>query len=260
MRRLLPLLLVVSLVLPLAACAPRTGDATLKERIRAAVREDPQLVLDALAQDKVALLELVEQGARERRDRAMKDRWRQQLDAPLAPALDPARPWHGAPDAAVTVVSYSDFLCGYCAQGSRTIDALVERHPGRVRHLSKHAPMSENGEYAARVYEALGLQQGELALEFARQAFARQAEMAAAPQPKEAFLALALALPGVDAARLEADMQGDTVRDRVRDDAREFLDWGFTGVPVYLFNGVAVEGALSERTMEEVLELVQGGK
>jgi protein-disulfide isomerase len=259
MRRFLPLLLVFA-ALTLAACAPRTGGPALKERIREAVRENPEMVLEALAQDKVALLELVEQGARERRDRAMRDKWRQQLDAPLEPALDPARPWDGAPDAAVTVVSYSDFLCGYCARGSRTVDALVRKYPGRVRHLTKHAPMSEHGEYAARLYEALGLQQGELALEFARQAFAGQAAIAAAPQPQEAFLALALALPGVDAARLTADMESEAVRTRVRDDAREFLDWGFSGVPVYLFNGVALEGAVSEQTMEEVLELVQGGK
>jgi len=260
MRRTLSVSLAVLAALVLAACAPRSGGPVLKEQIRDAVREHPEIVLEALAEDKVALLELVEQGARERRDRAMRDKWRQQLETPLEPALDPARPWHGAADAAVTVVSYSDFLCGYCARGAATLDALVEGSGGTVRHLAKHAPMSENGEYAARLYEALGLQQEALALDFARRAFAEQAKIASAPEPRKAFHDLALALPGVDAGRLEADLEGETVRDRVRQDAREFLDWGFSGVPVYLFNGVALEGAVSEGTMREVLELVQGGR
>jgi protein-disulfide isomerase len=87
----------------------------------------------------------------------------------------------------VTVVSYSDFLCGYCARGSRTVDALVRKYPGRVRHLTKHAPMSEHGEYAARLYEALGLQQGELALGIRPAGLCRQAAIAAAPQLRRPF-------------------------------------------------------------------------
>ncbi len=255
MRIFLPLALAAALLLP--ACAARTTDATLKDRIREVLREDPSIVAEALGQDKVALLEMVEQGARERRDRAVFDTWREEAKNPRTPAIDTTRPMRGNADAPVTVVAYTDFQCGYCARGAVTIKALQDKYPGRIRYVAKHAPMSETGEYAARVFEAVGLQGSDLAWDFYSKAFAAQKDIGAKPDPKAAYLELAASLPGIDAERLKTDVEGDVLKERVKTDAREYLGWNFRGVPVYLFNGVAVEGAMPLGSLEQLLDILK---
>lgn len=252
----LALLLCLAAALPLSGCAAKITDATLKDRIRQAVLEDPTIVTEALAKDKVALLEMVEQGALERRQQATFDTWRREAADPRKPAIDETRPMRGDKDAPVTVVAYTDFQCGYCARGAKTIKALQDKYPGRIRYFAKHAPMSETGEYSARVFEAVGLQGSDLAWKFYAQAFATQSAISALEDPKAGFLALANGLPGIDPERLQADMDSETVKNRVRDDAREFLGWNFRGVPVYLFNGVAAEGAMPAESLEKLLDIL----
>lgn len=250
------LILTLGAATALSGCAAKITDATLKDRIRQAVREDPSIVTEALAQDKVALLEMVEQGARDRRAQATLDTWRREAANPRHPAIDEARPMRGDKDAPVTVVAYTDFQCGYCARGAKTIETLQDKYPGRLRYVAKHAPISETGEYAARVFEAVGLQNPGTAWEFYSKAFEAQGEISASEDPKAAFLALAEGLPGIDPERLRADMDGETTKIRVRDDAREYQGWNFRGVPVYLFNGVAVEGAMPLASLEQLLNIL----
>jgi len=254
MRRFVPLALAT--VLLLSGCGIIITDAMLKDRIREAVREDPALVMDALDSDKVTLLHMVEQGAQERREQAMFDKWQEQLGTPFEPAIDDNRPMLGADGAPVTIVGYTDFQCGYCARGAVMVKSLIEQYPGRIRYFAKHAPMSEVGEYAARVFESVALQSPALAWEFYAKAFEAQSTLGQSPDPKMAYLSLASTLVGIDAQRLGQDMESEAVKATIREDAREFLGWGFRGVPVYLYNGVAVEGAMPRETLERVLDMV----
>lgn len=242
-------------LLLLSACSSQLTDARLKERVREVMREDPSLVMEALEADKVAVLELVEQGAKERRLDSMRAQWRKDALTPLDPAVDETRPMLGAPDAAVTVVAYTDFQCGYCARGAATLAGMIA-DGAAIRYFAKHAPMSGTGEYAARVFEAVALQDPDAAWSFYKRAFAEQGALGGAEDAEAAYLALASGLPGVDAERLAADVESEAVRSRVKDDAAEFMQWGFRGVPVYLFNGVPVEGALPRPMLEELKDIV----
>jgi protein-disulfide isomerase len=72
-------------------------------------------------------------------------------------------PAHGAENAALTIVEYSDFTCQYCQQFFNTIEPeLLARYGRRVRLLYKHLPASEmrTGSLEAALAAACAFRQG----------------------------------------------------------------------------------------------------
>jgi protein-disulfide isomerase len=50
-------------------------------------------------------------------------------------------PTRGNPDAAVTIVEFSDFQCPYCARGANTVEELLKKYPEEVKFVFKHFPL-----------------------------------------------------------------------------------------------------------------------
>ncbi len=50
-------------------------------------------------------------------------------------------PTRGNPDAAVTIVEFSDFQCPYCARGAESMEQILEKHEGTVKFVFKHFPL-----------------------------------------------------------------------------------------------------------------------
>jgi len=246
-----------------AGCAARNADDRFEEKLRQTLREHPEIVVEALGSDPVAVLELAESGSKLRRTREAEERFLEKLAVPLEPAIDPKRPALGAADAPVTVVSYTDFFCAYCAKGAENIKELMRRHPGTIRYIAKHVPMSEDGEFGARIFEALAWQSQDLAWEFYTKAFASQDEVRQNEDRKAALKALAASIPGVDAGRLDKDLADERLDGFIRDDFLEFQGFGFRGVPVYLYNGAPLEGSMPldflEKALDRVLHKDAGG-
>ncbi len=61
---------------------------------------------------------------------------RQQLEDAVA-----GRPVRGNPDAAITIVEFSDFQCPYCARGANTMEEVIEKYPNDVRFVFQHFPL-----------------------------------------------------------------------------------------------------------------------
>lgn len=257
-RHLIAAALAAVLLLP--GCAAQISDHELDQRIQQTLRDNPQLVLDALGKDPVAVLELAEAGSKARRAREAEKQFLDKLADPLDPSIDPKRPILGDAQAPVTVVAYTDFLCGYCAQGAVNIKELMRRHPGKIRYIAKHVPMSETGEFGARVFEALGLQNPALAWEFYARAFERQDEVRQAEDQQAKLLELATVGEGVDAVRLARDLADERLSGSVRDDFLEFKGYGFRGVPVYLYNGAPLEGSMPLEFLEKAVDRILNGK
>jgi protein-disulfide isomerase len=53
-------------------------------------------------------------------------------------------PVRGNPDAAVTIVEFSDFQCPYCAQGFSTVEQILERYPDDVKFVYLHFPLANH--------------------------------------------------------------------------------------------------------------------
>ena len=110
LKRVLPLILTLALT-GCQGSAPDKRSEMDREQLRALLKQNPKLVLEALAQEKVTLYELVAEGERIK----MHQRWLQAIDQglrnPLKPKLEPGRPWQGKQQAPLAIVEYSDFLC-----------------------------------------------------------------------------------------------------------------------------------------------------
>lgn len=250
------LILVLVAVVSLAGCATRQTDESFTLRVREVLRDNPEMVLEALGNDPVAVLELAETGAKERAAREARQKFLDKMADPLEPSIDASRPMLGEADAPITVVAYTDFLCGYCARGAKDMKELMRRHPGKIRYIAKHVPMSETGELAATLFEALALQDQALAWEFYMQAFAAHDELRTSEDQRGEFLKLAKSLPGVDPARLDVDVNDERLAGFVRDDFLEFQSYGFRGVPVYLYNGAPLEGSMPMSFLEDVVAAI----
>ncbi|OIO04760.1 MAG: hypothetical protein AUJ49_02270 [Desulfovibrionaceae bacterium CG1_02_65_16] len=241
------------LFVTLGACAP----AMNREQVAQVLRDNPQLVFDAIKRDKPQLLDVLDQAAQERESAERKTELEHGLANRVAPAIDPARPFLGAVGAPVTIVEYSDFLCGYCAQGSLTIQELMRRHPGRIRLFFKHFPAHPGSLEPATMFEALGMQNKAAAWRFAELAFANQQALADGSGKGLAAVLAGVAGPEkIDAAKLRADMASPVMRARIEGDVAEAGRFGVAGTPTFVVNGVVVRGAQSLEEFESLLDAV----
>ena len=50
-------------------------------------------------------------------------------------------PSSGPPDAAVTLIEFTDFRCGFCQLHSQILSQLTAAYPGKIRRIFKHYPL-----------------------------------------------------------------------------------------------------------------------
>lgn len=245
--RLIALLLAT---LSLAACATSSEKA-----VREAVKEHPEIILEALDQRKGELFTMVMDGQNAYQDRQRQEKQAEELRHPLQPAIDPKRPLRGPASTPITVVVYSDFLCPHCAHGAATLQEFVKRHPDSVRILYKHYATDDLSREAAIIYEAMAARNPKQAFAFYDEAFAAQSVIEQAGEP--ALLALAIK-HGANPARLKRDMKNPALAKRVDDDVAEARSFGFEGTPTFVVNGVSLRGAVPLDDFERVLRKVGG--
>jgi protein-disulfide isomerase len=244
--RTIPALLAT---LTLFACAPASSD----KAVRQALKEHPDMVLDAISERKGELFALVVEGQHEQQDKERQNRQAEEFKKPLQPVIDPARSMRGPAGASITVVVYSDFMCPYCARGAETLKEFMQRHPDSVRVLFKHYATDELSRQAALIYEALAAQDPKRAFAFHDGVFAAQREIEQAGEP--ALFALAVKL-GADVSRLKRDMRDSALAKRIDDDVAEARSFGIEGTPTFLVSGVSVRGAAPIGEFEDVLRRV----
>ena len=232
MRKLSLIVVVTALGMALSVAA---FAAATKEELRKALRENPDIILDFLRDHKIELYDIVDSGIKAKRDEEIRTRREAELAKPLAPVVDAARVVVGKPDAPVTVVEYSDFLCSYCVRGAKTVDALMAAHPGEIRLVFKHMAGDANSQLAALYYEAILLQDRDKAKKFHDLVFAAQEEVA---KSKEDALKKLAREAKADMSRLAADIKGKELMDRLNADDKESRQFGFQGTPAYVVNGL----------------------
>ncbi len=249
----LSLALVFSLCLSLPALAAEEPSPEMVEAVRRVLLAHPEIVLEALAKDRVALYHLVAQGNRILQRRQWEQAVRQKVKDPLRPALDPRRVWFGDPGAPNVIVEYSDFLCSACARGARYLEQLLAKYPHCFRVLLKHSPASELSEDIAIYYEAIGRQSPAKARRFAEELFRNQAEV---KQKKLLAVERMVAGLGLDKKRFRRDLADKALRQRVQRDAAEAEGFGLEGTPIFIVNGVPLEGAATVSIFEDLFQVM----
>jgi protein-disulfide isomerase len=157
----------------------------------------------------------------------------------------------GPVDADVTIVEYFDYHCGYCRRSLDWVMDQVENSDGRVRVVFKELPiLSEQSVRAARAAIA-SQNQGEY-LEF------HQAMMRHSGQLSDDDIFEIARDVGMNATRLERDMESaevDAHLARVLGEAREH---GVTGTPAFFINGELYSG-FAQRELEQRIESLLEG-
>ena len=239
-KRLLATLLIVLTLVPVAGAADNRDE--LKETLRTLLRDNPDLVLEVLREHSETVLEIAQQGANQRRRKALVAQWRTDLEEPKKVNLAD-RPVRGEANAPVTVVAYSDFTCPYCQQAAGTVEMLLANYKGKVRYVFKHMPLEghEHARTASEYFVAASLQGQDKAWAFYEKVFADRERLVA---DGETFLKKVAGDVGLDQKKLATDVKGKQVRAIIDEDMAEARKLNITGTPYFLVNDLVVRGSL----------------
>lgn len=222
--------------------------------LRELLQAEPDIVLDVLRDHPLELMEILERALMTKREHDRRLQEQADLDARHDPEIFPDRPIRGNPEAPVTIVEYSDFLCPFCSAAAGTVRELMGMEKGRVRLVYKHLPLNPVSRELALSFEALALQDHDAAWKLHDTLFARQAD---ARSDFEMLLAEVLSKTGADPVRFAVDRSSQAVAELLEMDLDEARRFGFNGAPMFLINGVPLRGAVPLHEFQRVIELVR---
>jgi protein-disulfide isomerase len=168
----------------------------------------------------------------------------------------------GDANAAITVIEYSDFNCGFCKRFhdetfQRVIDDYVKT--GKVKFSYKHYPfLAASSSWKAEAAECAA-EQGQF-WEYHDALFLQkvgnQGEESAV---KQALIEVAAMLEMDEPAFAEC-LKSGAARQRVQDDASEAQRLGVTGTPSFLVNGKPIVGAQPYEVFKQAIDAELTGR
>jgi protein-disulfide isomerase len=247
-------------IITLSLLAGIISSCASESQIKETIRKNPKIVFDVIEENPEQFLEVVNKAAKmaqtqqyEKRIAQMKQDQEQDLKDPKKPVLEPQRRLLGNDSGKIIVVEYADFQCPACRAGYPELKAFKEKHKDQVQFYYKNMPLDfhKMAYPAARYFEAIRLQDKNKALKFYDLVFSNQGELS------EEFLKSAAAKAGADLRKIEKDKNSDQVKKVIASDMAEFENFGFTGTPTIIVNGVALHGAQPIAELERVAGLTK---
>jgi protein-disulfide isomerase len=243
--------LLVGVVLIIAS--PAFAQPLSRESVRQFLRDNPDVLMEALREQRVELLNMLMEAQQELAQRREQDAVEQAFRERKTPVITEQTRFRGTPGAKYTLVEYADFQCPYCARGFQVVETLRARYGQDLRVVFKHLPLEIHPEAlpAALYMEAIALQSPERAWEFHDTLFQNQDKLGA-----EFYEAVARRM-GLDMARLAVDLKSDRVRAAVVTDANEARRLGITGTPAFVLNGVLILGARPVEYFDAIIKKLE---
>jgi protein-disulfide isomerase len=230
-----------------------------REDLKKALDKNPDLIIEGLKGQKKQLFELIMQAQQEeqaRRQKEEEEREKKEMDEafknPKKPSVDAGTRMRGKKDAKYTLVEYSDFQCPYCQRGFQTVEELLKKRSD-MKFIFKNLPLSfhPHAMPAAKYFEAVALQSKEKSWEFHDKLFANQTKLG-----EDFYKETAKGL-GIDMKKLEEDVKGKAVADKIEADIQEAKTFGFSGTPAFLLNGIPLKGAYPIEAFEEIIKRLE---
>ena len=164
----------------------------------------------------------------------------------------------GAPDAAVTIVEFSDFECPFCVRVQPTLERVLQEYAGRLRLVYRHFPLTSIHPRAWKAAEAsLCAGEQDRFWEMHDLMFAEQHAMSV-PDLKDKARRLGLA-----GAEFDACLDSGRHYEAVRSDILAGTAAGVSGTPAFLVNGRFLSGAVPfehfAALIDDELARVEGG-
>lgn len=220
------------LALPLSA--QEISDARIKALVAEALRENPELIVEALR-----ALEARQAEAEAAAAAAVLATERNALER------DANAPVFGNPDGDVTVVEFFDYNCPYCKRAMPEVDALL-REDGKVRLVMREWPiLGEGSAFAARA--ALASRQQGRYPEFHAALMELRGKIEA-----DTVLRVAGQI-GLDVERLKADMQSPEVEEHIATSMRLAGALGFNGTPSFVVGNQLIPGFVEKAQLAAVV-------
>ncbi len=210
---------------------------TLKEAVIQVLKDDPKLVYDAYTAYQRELAELRDQ---------------QQLEYsfknPVSIPVREGNPAKGPADAPVTILSYTDFQCPYCARSVETMADLMELYPGKLRLVFKNNPLKNHEDARDAARAALAAHRQGKFWEYRDLLYDNMSNLG-----DETYIKLATDL-GLDLDAFNADRKSEAIAAVIEADEAEAAAHNMRSVPSFVVNGVKVRGARSVEYFGEVIE------
>jgi protein-disulfide isomerase len=245
-------------VLSVLVAAPASAAAISREDLKKALDANPDLVIGALKKaDKTALFELMMDAQRDyqmKKQKEEEEKEKSELEAayknPYQPVIDDKTRVRGDKSAPITLVEYSDFQCPYCGRGFQVVEAVRQKYGAKVRFIYKHLPLIAIHPFAmpaAKWQEAVAIQSPEKAWLFHDKMFENQSQLG------EDFFKKTVKDLGLDVAKAAKDADSPAVAAKIEADVKEAKNFGFTGTPGFLINGIPLRGAYPPEEFDKVI-------
>ncbi|HEX6206660.1 MAG TPA: DsbA family protein [Solirubrobacterales bacterium] len=171
------------------------------------------------------------------------------MDDLLSPPLEDLDHVRGERGAPLELVMFGDFQCPYCLGAQSILRRVRERLGDRLVFGFRHLPIPERHPLAPLAAEAseAAAAQGKF-WEFHDALYANQPRLS-----RETILELA-GEHGLDAERMEAEIDSGAHRERIARDVASAEASGATGTPTFYVNGKRFFGAYDAGSLVEALE------
>ena len=155
----------------------------------------------------------------------------------------------GGPDAAVTIVEFSDFECPFCVRVQPTLERVLQQYAGRVRLVYRHFPLTSIHPQAWKSAEAsLCAGEQDRFWEFHDLLFAEQHALSV-PDLKEKARRIGLA-----GAEFDTCLDSGRHSEAVREDLLAGTAVGVSGTPAFFVNGRFLSGAVPYDHFAELID------
>ncbi|MGR3757141.1 MAG: DsbA family protein [Tranquillimonas sp.] len=220
---------------PLAAPAQELDDARIKELAIQAIRENPEIVLEA-----VAILEKRQADAQAQAATDVLSGQRDLLER------DPNAPVLGNPEGDVTVVEFFDYNCPYCRRVAPEVQALVAGG-NNVRRVYRDWPIRGGGSVFAARAALASRNQGKYE-EF------HEAMMGLSERAEEASVLRIAEEIGLDIEQMRKDMEAPEIDEHIQTSMQLTQSLGFNGTPSFVIGDALVPGFVEQEKLEELVE------
>lgn len=239
----------------LVGCAPNAS------QLKKTISENPDILFEAIENNPSEFLATVNRAAKKAREEEEKrmieaesEMRRDEFANPKKPVISENRAIKGNKNAPITIVEYSDFQCPFCRRGDQIVKEVMDHYGDKVRLVFKHYPIDRihpQARIAAKYFEAVAQQNPSKAYEFKARVFEAQKELV----DGERFLdEVVKKIGGIDLAKVKAAVKSEKIEATIEEDRREAENFGFTGTPGYLINGVSLKGAYPVEDFKEIID------
>ena len=228
------IVVALSLALPLQAAAEGLSEDRVRELVLETIRENPDIVMEA-----VAILDSRQAEAQAASQAEVLDEERETLER------DPNAPVLGNPEGDVTVVEFFDYNCPYCRRAKPEIEALLAADPN-VRLVYREWPiLGEGSVFAARA--ALAAREQGLYEDF------HWAMMGMNGREEESAVLRIAEEIGLYIVQLRRDMEAQEIDAHIQTSMRLARALGITGTPSFVIGDALVPGVVDVERLQTLV-------